>query len=165
MPQIKSVIAVAKVTEDVTKRIMNSDLAVGLHIMGFLCARNGEPLTSEVLAETYGTSPIVVRRVLSKLNQASLIETRRGVGGGSVLARKPSDINLRQVYDAVSENPELLRRHPGTESGVANVLSEYINELYGAAEEAFLQKLESVTVSQMDAVVRPKICKKTKHEK
>ncbi|MEO1616685.1 MAG: Rrf2 family transcriptional regulator [Planctomycetota bacterium] len=141
---------------------MNSDLAIGLHIVGFLCARRGEPLTSQELAETYGTSPVVVRRVLSKLSQAELIETRRGIGGGSVLARKPTEINLRQVYEAVSDNPELLRRHPGDDSGVAKVLSGYINELYSQAEEAFLRELESVTVSQMDAVVRPRICKRGK---
>lgn len=144
---------------------MNSDLAIGLHIVGFLCARNGQPLTSEVLAETYGTSPVVVRRVLSKLSQASLIETRRGVGGGSVLAKSPSKINLRQVYEAVSENPELLRRHPGDESGVAQVLSGYINDLYAQAEEALMCKLEAVTVSEMDSVVRPQICRKLKNNK
>lgn len=137
---------------------MNSNLAVGLHIVGFLTARRGEPLTSETLAETYGTSPVVVRRVLSKLNQAGLVETRRGTGGGSVLARKPSQINLRQVFEAVSENQELLRRHPGDESGVAKVLAGYINGLYSEAEEALMKKLEKVTVAQMDAVVKPKIC-------
>lgn len=144
---------------------MNSELAIGLHIMGFLCARRGEPLTSVVLAETYGTSPVVVRRILSRLSQAGLIETRRGVGGGSVLARNPSQINLRHVYEAVSENPELLRRHPGDESGVAQVLSDYVNDIYEQAEEALLRKLESVTIKQMDAVVRPQICKKMKSKR
>ena len=142
---------------------MNSDLAVGLHIMGFLCARAGQPLTSDVLAQTYGTSPVVVRRVLSKLSQANLIETRRGAGGGSVLTRKPTMINLRQVYEAICDNPELLRRHPGENTGVAQVLAGYINDLYALAEEALLKKLESVTVSEMDAVVRPQICAKLKN--
>ncbi|MCR9197332.1 MAG: Rrf2 family transcriptional regulator [Planctomycetaceae bacterium] len=137
---------------------MNSDLAVGLHIVGFLTARDGEPLTSNLLAETYGTSPVVIRRVLSRLNQAGLVETKRGAGGGSVLARAASQINLRQVYEAVARNPELLRRHPGQTSGVADVLSDYINELCGEAEEALLRRLEKVSVKQMDAVVKPRIC-------
>lgn len=148
----------ALVTHRVTFCGMNSDLAIGLHIVGFLTARSGEPLTSETLASTYGTSPVVVRRVLSKLKQAGLVETRRGSGGGSVLAHKPSRINLRQVYEAVSDNQELLRRHPGDETGVAKVLAEYINDLYSEAEEALMRKLESVTVQQMDAVVKPQIC-------
>ncbi|MEL7499149.1 MAG: Rrf2 family transcriptional regulator [Planctomycetota bacterium] len=137
---------------------MNSDLAIGLHIVGFLSSRDGDPLTSEVLAATYGTSPVVIRRVLSKLSQAGLVETRRGSGGGSVLARKPSKINLRQVFEAVCETSELLRRHPGTESGVAEVLAGYINDLYAEAEEALMRKLQKVTVKQMDDVVKPLIC-------
>lgn len=137
---------------------MNSDLAIGLHIVGFLTARGGEPLTSEVLAETYGTSPVVVRRVLSRLKQAGLVETKRGVGGGSVLAREPARINLRQVYEAVARNPELLRRHPGEATGVADVLADYINELCSEAEEALMRRLEAVTVTQMDAAVKPRIC-------
>ncbi len=144
---------------------MNSDLAIGLHIVGFLTARGGEPLTSETLAETYGTSPVVVRRLLSKLSQAGLVETRRGVGGGSVLAREPSKINLRQIYNAVSENSQLLGRHPGDESGVAQVLADYINDLYAQAEESLMKKLESVSVEQMDSVVRKQICGQLKNKK
>lgn len=138
---------------------MNSELTIGLHILGFLCAREGDPLTSDVLAETYGTSPVVVRRVISKLNQAKLIESKRGVGGGSVLARDPKKINLREVYVAIFDEPTILPRHPGEESNVAQVLSGFINELYANAEEALLQELESVTISEMDSVVRPQICK------
>lgn len=138
---------------------MSSDLAVGLHIVGFLTARRGEPVTSQALAETYGTSPVVIRRVLSKLSRAGLVETRRGFGGGSILAKNAAAFNLRDVYEAVSEDQQLLRRHPGNESKVAKVLADFINDLYGEAEEALLGRLEAVTVEQMDLAVRPRICR------
>lgn len=137
---------------------MNSQLAIALHIMGFLASRAGEPLTSEVIAATYGTSPVVVRRVLAKLQRAGLVETRRGVGGGSVLSRKPSRINLREVYEAVADSPEILRRHPGSCSGsIAPVLAGYVNELYEVAEQALLGTLEAVTVAAMDREVRARL--------
>lgn len=136
---------------------VNSDLAIGLHIVGFLTSRQGEPLTSELLADTYGTNPVVIRRVLTKLQRAGLIATRRGIGGGSTLAREPSAINLRQVYEAVTDNAQLLRRHPGHDSGVAQILGSYINELCSEAEAALLERLESVTAEQLDAEVRPRI--------
>ncbi|MEM9913960.1 MAG: Rrf2 family transcriptional regulator [Planctomycetota bacterium] len=136
---------------------MNSDFAIGLHIVGFLTARQGQPLTSEALADSYGTNAVVIRRVLSRLQHAGLVETRRGIGGGSVLAQEPSSINLRQVYEAVTDNPEVLRRHPVEGKGVARVLGVYINDLCRDAERALLRQLESVTVKQMDAVVRPRI--------
>lgn len=148
---------------------MNSDFAIALHIVGFLTAREGQPLTSETLAQTYGTSPVVVRRVLSRLQHAGIVRTQRGIGGGSVLAQTPAAINLRQVYEAVTPNPQFLRRHPGEESGVAQVLGTYINELCEQAEQALLKRLESVTVKKMDAAVRPRIttlhCGKAKKKK
>lgn len=140
------------------KVFMNSELTIALHIVGFLTAKEGEPLTSEILAKTYGTSPVVVRRVLSKLVKAGLVESRRGSNGGSVLARKPSTINIRQVFDAIAEVQEILRRHPGDESGVSQVLADFINDIFDEAEEALMQKLEAVTVKQMNAAVKPRIC-------
>ncbi|MEL7061482.1 MAG: Rrf2 family transcriptional regulator [Acidobacteriota bacterium] len=138
---------------------MNSDLTVALHVMGCLTAFSGKAVTSERLAQIYGTNPVVVRRVISKLNKAGLVQTRRGAGGGSVLARRPASINLRQVFEAVAgtDSPGLLRRHPGEESPVAGVLAGFINDLYSEAEEALLQRFESVTVEEMDQTVRPRI--------
>lgn len=137
---------------------MNSQLAIALHVMGFLASRAGEPLTSETLAHTYGTSPVVLRRVLAKLQRAGLVETRRGVGGGSVLARRASAINLRQVYEAVADDQEILRRPPADGSrGIASIVAEYVDELYCDAEQALLGTLEAVTVAEMDEVVRARI--------
>ncbi|MEM7167982.1 MAG: Rrf2 family transcriptional regulator, partial [Planctomycetota bacterium] len=84
---------------------MTSDFAIALHILGFLTSRDGGPLTSEEMARTYDTNAVVIRRVQSKLRKAGLIETRRGVNGGSILARKPEDIDLREAYAAVSPEP------------------------------------------------------------
>lgn len=123
--------------------------------MGYLASQRGEPLTSETLADSYGTNPVVLRRVLSKLRRAGLVETRRGVGGGSVLARDPSTINLRQVYEAVTEASEILRRHPRDRPNrIASILADYVNELYADAEQALLGTLEAVTVASMDQNLR-----------
>lgn len=141
---------------------MNSQLAIALHVMGFLASRGGEPLTSEILARTYGTHPVVLRRVLAKLKRAGLVSTRRGVGGGSVLARDAADIHLGEVYEAIRERPEILGRHPGdgdTGCGpVAQIVAGYVNELTAEAERALLGRLEAVTVEEMDVEVRGRIC-------
>lgn len=131
---------------------------MALHIMGFLASRRGEALTSDVLAGTYGTSPVVLRRVLAKLQKAGLVETRRGVGGGSVLARSAGSINLRQVFEAVAEDTRLMPAFSDDCSGkIAPILADFVNELFADAEEALLAKLESVTVAGMDRQVRHRI--------
>ncbi len=142
-------------TQVVTFAVVNSQLPIALHILGFLTSRQGEPLTSEVMAATYGTSPVVLRRVLAKLQQAGLVETRRGVNGGSVLARDPRKINLRQAYEAVTAEPQILSRHPSCEGRVVAVaMAGFINSVMGDAEEALLAELEAVTIAEMDVQIR-----------
>jgi len=146
------------ITNPVTITAVNAQLPIALHILGFLASRGGESLTSDVMAATYGTSPVVLRRVLSKLQRAGLVSTQRGAGGGSVLARAPSEINLREAYEAVMEEPSLLRRHPGGCAGVvAPALAEFTNALFGEVEQSLLERLEGVTVEQMDREVRARI--------
>lgn len=137
---------------------MNNQLPIALHIVGFLAASNGEPLTSEKMAAVYGTSPVLLRRVLSKLKQAGLVVTQRGAKGGSVLAREASQISLREVFEAVREDKPVLPEYSTKCTGaVAPVLGNYLNELLAEAEEALLGKLETVTVAQMDRTVRRRI--------
>jgi Rrf2 family protein len=134
---------------------VNSQLPIAFHILGFLASQRGEPVTSDVMAHTYGTSPVVLRRVLAKLQRAGLVETRRGVHGGSVLARDPASINLRQIYDAVSNDPQVLHRYSdGCEGAVASALARFVDDVMGDAERALLDRLEAVTVAEMDNRVR-----------
>lgn len=137
---------------------MNNQLPIALHIVGFLASNGGEPLTSETMARVYGTNPVLLRRVLSRLRRAELIQTRRGANGGSVLARAPEEINLREVFDAVRDSKPVLPEYPSNCSGVvAPILGGYLNELFAEAEEALLVKLEQVTVAEMDETVRGRI--------
>lgn len=117
------------------------------------------------MAAVYGTSPVVVRRVLSKLKQAGLVATQRGAKGGSVLAQEPSQISVRQVFEAVREEKPVLPEYSTKCSGaVAPVLGNYLNELLAEAEEALLKKLERVTVAEMDRTVRRRIMNAVKDQ-
>lgn len=136
---------------------VNNQLTIAAHILGVLSLRS-EPVTSDELAAGFGTSPVVVRRVLSQLKRAGLIDSRRGAGGGSVLAQPAADITLRDAYAAVTDRDvTLLRRHPGggceAAPQIVPILADYINELYGEAERALLERLGAVTVADLVEVV------------
>ena len=137
---------------------MNSQLPIAFHILGFLAAHPGKSVTSEVMARTYGTSPVVLRRVLAKLQRAGLVETRRGVNGGSVLARDAGAINLRQAYDAVADDQDVLHRPPEACAGaIASAVARFVDDVMGDAERALIGRLEAVTVAEMDKQVRADI--------
>lgn len=130
---------------------MNNQLTIAAHILAVLAHHKDDgAVTSDVLAEGFGTNPVVIRRVLSQLKKAGLIASRPGAGGGSVLAKSPNEITLRDAYAAISDDTgTVLGRHPGNcKDGVSitPVIAEYLNELFVDAEQALLKNLESVTV-------------------
>ena len=136
---------------------MRSDFVVALHVMGFLAAVKGKPLSSKILAKTYGTNPVVVRRILAQLNEAGLVDSQRGVGGGTVLAKEPADISLRHVYEAIVGDAGILPRYPSGYNIPSKALSRYLNGILAEAEEELLARLMQISVSEMDQNVRSAI--------
>jgi Rrf2 family protein len=143
---------------------MNSRLTVAAHVLGiiaYLEREEGRGATSDELAESVGTNAVVIRRVLGQLKGAGIVDSRRGAGGGSVLARDPREITMRDVYEAVQdESCELIGRHAngvGEDCPVAPVIAEYLDELYVDAEEALKRTLARVTVDSMSREVLARV--------
>jgi Rrf2 family transcriptional regulator, cysteine metabolism repressor len=69
---------------------------------------DGQNLTRlEDLAQREAVSANFLVQILSDLRRAGLIDSRRGMAGGYLLARAPHAITLRQIVDAV--DPSLLQ--------------------------------------------------------
>lgn len=59
-------------------------------------------MKSDLIARSVNTNPVVIRRLLGQLNHARLVVSQTGASGGTRLARCPNEINLSEVYKAVS---------------------------------------------------------------
>ncbi len=80
------------------------ETAVHLLVILARAARSGErAATSEQIADSIGTNPVVVRRLVGVLRKAKLVNTKRGIGGGIVLARPADKVSLRDAYEAVDK--------------------------------------------------------------
>jgi Rrf2 family transcriptional regulator, cysteine metabolism repressor len=77
----------------------------GTRIMVRLAMLAGRgPSTKQEIAESEGISADYVEQLLTKLRAAGLVESRRGVRGGFVLARDPAQITVADVL-AATEGP------------------------------------------------------------
>ncbi len=72
-----------------------------LRAMACLALHADERVSSGLLAETTQVPQDYLAKVLQLLAKASLIEGRRGVGGGYQIARSPSEVRLLEVIEAV----------------------------------------------------------------
>jgi len=61
-------------------------------------------LSLAVIARRQHVKPKYLEQILFRLRRAKLISGKKGPGGGFLLARKPSDIKLRDVLRAVGES-------------------------------------------------------------
>ncbi|MBX9874457.1 MAG: Rrf2 family transcriptional regulator, partial [Beijerinckiaceae bacterium] len=84
--------------------------AVATHILTALAFSDGKPLRSEDIANSANTGAVVIRGLLSRLAEAGLTRSQLGSGGGALLAKKPDEIRLLDVYRAV-EDTELFAVH------------------------------------------------------
>lgn len=82
-----------------------------LHRLAF--AGGEGPVTTARLAEAVGAPENYLSKLLHRLQQEGLVDSRRGRGGGFALARPPAEVTLAQVvapFDDVMERRCLLGR-------------------------------------------------------
>ena len=92
---------------------ISSRFTVALHI--FTCVdtfKNDYKVTSDFLAGSIGTNPVIIRKILTQLQGAGLIKVLRGTGGIE-LTRELKDISFYDVYQAIEpvEDGDLFRFH------------------------------------------------------
>lgn len=66
-----------------------------------LHADDGRPNSVRDIAERTGLPQPYLEQILLALKGAGLVRSKRGVGGGYVLAREPADISLAEIVGAV----------------------------------------------------------------
>ena len=85
--------------------MVNQQFAFAVHIMTALAFSPGEVISSETLAASVNTNPVVVRRLLLALRRARLIDTFTGKHGGARLRKNARQISLVDIYDAIEPRP------------------------------------------------------------
>lgn len=134
----------------------NSRFAVAIHILGVLAYNPAERLTSEYIACSVTTNPVVIRRVLGELRRGGLVRARTGSGGGWRLQRAPQDITLLDVYQAVREGA-LLQMHaqtPNPQCDIGFHIRQALGGIFEEAEASLEEKLAQTTIADVLARVK-----------
>lgn len=125
--------------------------AVATHLLTVLAIKKGAPARSEDMAERANTNPAVIRKILSMTNKAGLTSSQLGHGGGSLLARKPAEVTLLDIYDAVEE-PELFssaRCDPDKDCPVGSQIQQVLGLRTAKVEAAMRRELAKTTLAQL----------------
>ena len=132
--------------------VMSSRFAVAVHIMTLLAIeKKDEPTTSDYLARSASTNPVVIRRILSQLRKAGLVTAQPGAGGGSKLARNPEQITLLVVYEAVEDGElfSLGSREQNPYCVCSLTIGPFWANVFRKAEKAMGDTLALITIAQI----------------
>ncbi|UPK42399.1 Rrf2 family transcriptional regulator [Paenibacillus pabuli] len=130
---------------------ISSRFSIAVHTLSLVAVVPNE-CTGDYIAKSVNTNPVIIRRIMSKLKQAGLIEVRPGVGGASLL-KDPADITLLDIYRAleVVEDGELFNfhKHPNPNCPVGSMIEQTLRAELIEAQLAMEQRLKRVTIQQM----------------
>ncbi|MBC7271158.1 MAG: Rrf2 family transcriptional regulator [Streptomyces sp.] len=132
----------------------NSRLTVAAHALtwiGLYQRRGHEVATSEQIATSVNTNPVVIRRLLAKLSKAGLAGSRRGAGAGWMLARDLGSITLLDVYEAIEPGP-VFALHPATpdaECVVGHGIGPVMTAVYDDVEATLRRQLAKTTLEDV----------------
>lgn len=131
---------------------ISSRFAVGIHILTLLEVNNGGVNSSEFIAGSVNTNPVVIRKIMGMLKNAGLVNVRPGIAGAE-LAKDLSDITLFDVYKAVNvvQEKELFSIHekPNPDCPVGRNIQNTIGPLFSIAQSALEKALGNVTIEDV----------------
>ena len=129
----------------------SSRFTVAIHILTLLAHGGPEPRTSEYIAGSVNTNPVVIRRLLASLRAARLVASQSGPGGGWQLLREPEAITLGMIFQAV-EGAALIPMHasePNPRCPVGRHIQTALAGIFRGAEQALLDQLDRTTLAQL----------------
>lgn len=139
---------------------ISSRFSIAVHILSLLSIDSNSHCTSEWIAGSVNTNPVVIRRVLGLLKKAGLVNVRAGSGGAS-LAKELDQITLLEIYRAVDvvEEGQLFHIHeqPNPDCPVGANIQFVLELILTRAQHAMEEILGEVKMSELVDNLRQKI--------
>ena len=129
----------------------NSRFAIAVHALALMATYEDKPLKSEFIACYVKTNPVVIRRLLPELARADLVETHPGGSGGSRLRRKPEEISLWAIYQAVESSAAFAVHQPSAEMRceVSRNIEGVLINIQNRVDKAVWQTLRGITLAEI----------------
>lgn len=142
---------------------ISSRFTVALHI--FTCVdtfKDDYKITSDFLAGSINTNPVIIRKILTQLKNAGLITVARGTGG--IMPTRPLEkITFYDVYEAIEpiENGELFNFHtnPNPKCPVGRNIHALLDDKLKAIQLAMENEMKRYTIDDLKSEIKGLLAK------
>ncbi len=138
---------------------MDTKFSVAVHLL-ILISESPEPLNSEQMAGSTGNNSSYVRKILSLLKKAGIVEGHKGISGYKLTA-VPNRLTLLAVYQAVTEEPKIhlfdIHQNPNDKCIVGRHIKPMLGGMFGRIEKSFAELLDTKTLADCILEIRNEI--------
>lgn len=139
---------------------ISSRFTVAVHILSLISIQKNVLCTSEWIAGSVNTNPVVIRRIMGMLKKAGMVSVTSGTGGASLI-KNLNEITLLDVYKAVEvvEEGELFQfqENPNPDCPVGANIQGVLELILISAQEAMERVLKEVTMEELVNYLSKKI--------
>lgn len=132
---------------------ISSRFTIAIHVFACMEAFGKDyKITSDFLASSINVNPVIIRKILSQLKNAGLIEVARGTGG-TTAARPIEEITFYDVYLAVDllEEGKLFHFHdnPNPDCPVGKNIHAVLDDKLACIQEAMENEMKRFTIADV----------------
>ena len=135
---------------------ISSRFTLAVHILACIAVIKDMKITSNLLAGSTNTNPVIVRKILGQLKNAGLVEVVRGTGGAS-LAKPPEEISFLDIYQAVEcvERGELFHFHenPNEKCPIGRNIHNVLDNKLEQVQRAMERELASISMADVQGEI------------
>ena len=140
---------------------ISSRFTIAIHMLTCMETFKDEyKVTSEFLAASINVNPVIIRRILSQLKEAGIIEVKRGTGGAAP-AKHLEEISFLYVYRAVEciEENTLCHFHenPNPDCPVGRNIHKILDGGLLKVQQAMDLELQGMTMADVMADLKKNI--------
>ena len=132
---------------------ISSRFTIAIHMLTCMDVfKDKYKVTSDFLASSINVNPVIIRKILSQLKDAGLIEVKRGPGGATI-AKPLDEITFFDVYqsvDCIEENTLFhFHENPNPDCPVGKNIHQILDDKLLRIQAAMEQELKSITLAEM----------------
>lgn len=106
------------------------------------------PIQAKSIARRQGIPARFLEQVLNAMKKAGLVSSQRGAQGGYVLSRKPSDVSVAEILEAL-EGPVLRTTELNGGAQGTSPAAALLGKVWDRVHEAERHVLEAITVEEL----------------
>lgn len=131
----------------------NSRLTLAVHTLTLLAdiGQREDCITSERIARSVNANPVILRGLLGSMEKHHLVSVQRGSNAGWKLTRKPEEITLLEVYQAVKPHSLFSLHHtaPNPRCDVGFGIGPTLQTIYTNIQESVNDELARTTIADV----------------